>query len=77
MLEQSYTRHLILFFHNFWPTNVLPVPILVIIMSYWIIQSDVLASHPNVTETTLKHAAGPHLMFVLCMPNLLQHTYDP
>lgn len=54
MLEQSYTRHLILFFHNFWPTNVLPVPILVIIISYWIIQSDVFASHPNVTETTIK-----------------------
>jgi len=39
MLEQSYTRHLILFFHNFWPTNVLLVPISVIIVSYWKILS--------------------------------------
>lgn len=39
MLEQSYTRHFVLFFHNFWRTNVLPAPILVIIISYWNIQS--------------------------------------
>lgn len=35
MFEQSYTRHLVLLFHNVWPTNLLSVPISVIIVSYW------------------------------------------
>lgn len=53
ILEKTHTCHLVLLFRNVWPTNVLLVPISVIIISYW----NILSYVQQVSQMSLEPVA--------------------